>query len=193
MHSQWMIGRGAFPTSAHRRIAHRYLTLDTPRVNMANIRRPEVDQIMRAIREGSREGVRYLQDADPLISLLAYVQVWAHNAGPQHTGPQHLQVAVENLVDWQQAVQDHAGRPDRWERNNGVAGAVGLGSLLGRLDRFDVKPKIERNMMAAIVDDVKPKVEQVAGGSTVKREEEVDEGAAQSRYVYFVTSSAIVN
>jgi hypothetical protein len=115
------------------------------------VQRPEVDQIMRAIREGSREGVRYLQDADLLISLLAYVQVWAHNAGPQHTGPRHLQVAVENLVDWQQAVQNHAGRPDRWERNNGIAGvatvgAVGLGSLLGRLDRFDVKPKIEHGM-----------------------------------------------
>ncbi|KAG7529866.1 hypothetical protein FFLO_05356 [Filobasidium floriforme] len=35
-----------------------------------------------------------------------------------------MQVAVENLVDWQQAVQDHAGWPDRWERNNGIAGAA---------------------------------------------------------------------
>lgn len=111
-------------------------------------------------------------------------------------GPQHLQVAVENLINWQQAVQDHAGQPDRRERNNSIAGAatvgaVGLGSLLGRLARFDVKPKIERNVMAAMVDDVKPKLEQVAGGSTVKREEEVNDGAGQSRYVYSEISSAI--
>lgn len=62
-----------------------------------------------------------------------------------------IQVAVEDLVDWQQAVQGHIGQPDRRERNNSVAGAategaVGLGTLLGRLNRFDVKPKIEHGM-----------------------------------------------
>jgi hypothetical protein len=62
-----------------------------------------------------------------------------------------LQVAVKDLVDWQQAVQGHTGQPVRWERNNSVAGAatvgaVGLGLMLGRLNRFDVKPKIEHVM-----------------------------------------------
>jgi hypothetical protein len=51
-------------------------------------------------------------------------------------GPQHLQAAVKDLVNWQQAVQGHTGQPDRQERNNSVVGAategaVGLGTLLG--------------------------------------------------------------